>query len=1264
VNLSYILNPRVTETKVGDDVNTKRTKIYYRILSGNISEYGLVNKVEAYDAYGTTVLKTQTSDYNLSSNYTSRRIIGLPSETKLYEGTDSGTLMSRITFDYDESGYSGTGQSVSATQHDAGNYGTGFNFRANLTGTNRCDAAYPTTCSNAVTSSVKYNITGSPISQTDPRGRVNTFSYTDNWSDSDSRSATYAYPTTITDSGNYSSTVKYRYDIGANVWARSPTPSGANNIYGKTSSRTYDDTTGRVLQETVDNTGAYTRYAYPNDGASLNTYTTIVDANGDTAIDGYDEVQTETLFDGAGRVRKTRTENPNSTGGYTGKLVEYDILGQVKRETVPTEINSSWNPAGDDSAWLWNTREYDWKGRVAREINTDGTDRLYSYEGCGCAGNQVTTIKGEITTATDVSGTQQTSKRRTQKIYEDILGRTVKAEVWDLDGGGSAPYSTTVNTYNGRDQVTNVREYSGSSSSTTYQDTSMTYDGHGRLSTRHNPEEFDSSSNPTHSTFTYHADDSIASVTDPRNAVTTYHYGNVDDASSEYRALPTKILYSVPGGSGIIDPADVSFTYDPAGNRTYMSDGTGNLTYSYDELSRLKTETKDFLDTLASAPNGVYELKYNYQLTGGIKSIEDPFGAIVSYDADKTGRTTAIGGSGFIDAVTETEITSYASNINYRAFGGVKSMTYSTTQATQISLDYDTRLRPTGYTADSDAVTGNIQDLTYSYHNDGSIKEAVNAVQSNYSQYYDYDFAGRLKRNEFGGSGSNKPYKQTLGYDAFSNIASRSTWTWGTERSFTAGYTNNRKTSGGFQSGTNHHDAAGNIVISSINASNDIRHWKFDAAGRMTDWEEARPYISTVMDQGALLTFDGDGRAAKRLNRTRNRANGNTTYAEIPEYDIFSSVTGQRITNLTNTGAKLRTYVYMGKTVISEQWLFGVLFKYNDPVTGGVMQGVLSGELSADGFGRVDSAALGTNIPPQNGGEEAETPDYTKGGHTGNPESRCQIDSAPVSCSLMFGLARRAGAAIGDNMVVPRWISTSGRNKSPGPGSASGVYSGQNSGTDGGPANHDSDLVIYTDTHASVDGGYWTFDFVTVDARVESNFPEKTSCEKFADEVEVIANDTLVNNNNPVTNSYPHNVNAFMDALAKRFTEVGNATDVALWKVKESGTRLITEFGSDGFADRFVDPDPNSANQARHAVFGLIMGFTGAGAAVRNLTGDTRNALQVANDREDANTKSGQADIALNNLTVLKGQEITGSGGQIAARGLAGWIRNNLCAPR
>src|SRR5690606_4060969 len=184
-------------------------------------------------------------------------------------------------------------------------------------------------------------------------------------------------------------------------------------------------------------------------------YTTVTDAGSDGA-DSSDEILTESWADGAGRVRRTRVENPGSYGGWSGTFVDYDILGRAARQSVATEIDSSWDPAGDDAVRgvLWTYQKYDWKGRVVRKINTDGVDSptlnasdvLISYEGCGCAGGQITTIEGELVPRDD----QPTvSARRVQKVYADILGREYKTVVMNWDG--ATPYTTTVKSFNGRD---------------------------------------------------------------------------------------------------------------------------------------------------------------------------------------------------------------------------------------------------------------------------------------------------------------------------------------------------------------------------------------------------------------------------------------------------------------------------------------------------------------------------------------------------------------------------------------------------------------------------------------------------------------------------------------------------------------------------------------------------------------------------------------------------------------------------------------------
>src|SRR5262249_21764829 len=160
----------------------------------------------------------------------------------------------------------------------------------------------------------------------------------------------------------------------------------------------------------------------------------------------------------------------------------------------------------------------------------DGTDKLISYDGCGCAGGQVTTVQGESVPY------NSSTARRTQKVYEDVLGRSYKTELLDWD---ISVYSTEVKTFNARDQVTQVRTYSGTTSSSTFQDVTMSYDGHARLKNEHHPEQQDSSGNPTYTTYNYFADDNIDSVVDARGASTSYAYNS--------RGLVTQISYSGGG---------------------------------------------------------------------------------------------------------------------------------------------------------------------------------------------------------------------------------------------------------------------------------------------------------------------------------------------------------------------------------------------------------------------------------------------------------------------------------------------------------------------------------------------------------------------------------------------------------------------------------------------------------------------------------------------------------------------------------------------
>ena len=127
-------------------------------------------------------------------------------------------------------------------------------------------------------------------------------SYADSFNDNVNNRNTFAYPTKLTDPANNFSEVKYRFDIGANVQAKSPAPAG--NTSGKETVRLYDSL-GRLQKETLVNSGAYTRYEYPSNQIQSKIYATIVDLNNNGA-DTVDEVLSESWADGAADAENLR----------------------------------------------------------------------------------------------------------------------------------------------------------------------------------------------------------------------------------------------------------------------------------------------------------------------------------------------------------------------------------------------------------------------------------------------------------------------------------------------------------------------------------------------------------------------------------------------------------------------------------------------------------------------------------------------------------------------------------------------------------------------------------------------------------------------------------------------------------------------------------------------------------------------------------------------------------------------------------------------
>jgi YD repeat-containing protein len=1015
-SLQYQQNPRPVETNVYDPQgNLSRTRVeYYPAAS-----FSLPKETLEYDSDGTTVLRRTQVTYNLANEYVSRHIIGLVSEQTVYGRVDGQEkLASKVTYEYD-TGSSHLVSQGDPSQHD-GNYGAGFMHRANLTVTRRWDTESPADASKSVKVEMGYNTAGSLVFSRDPLGsstRQTIISYTD----SDGGN-TLAYPTKITDAEGYFSTLAYDYFTGRVTETTDPKGAKVVNQY---------DSKGRLEKRIVRDGSTdvtYTGFTYKDSLTEVETRTLL------DRVDNVDQLSySSQRFDGVGRLIGLAGNHPGSQTGYNGQKITYDVLGRQTGQSNPAEINNpvgvavaGWQLAGEDAGdWRWSTQQYDWKGRPTLTTNTDGTLTEAVYEGCGCAGGETAIFKGE----------QIAEGRHQQKVYKDARGRAWKTEVLNWN---STVYSTTVQSFNERDQIASVKQYQGQATvdgscpTNTCQETTLAYDGHGRLKNRHTPAQRDQNNQPLFTTYTYLPDDMVETVTDARGAQATMTYNK--------RRLVTGISYQVP--SGVEATPDVTFEYDGAGNRTLMTDGEGSTAYNYDTLSRLTSETRQIH---IGDVNRSYALTYGYTLKGQLKSVTDPFNVRVDYNHDSAGRLASITGTpymtGGINGTPQVEISQYATDMKYRAWGGLKSLTYGNQM--KLSLDYNERLQiklfklyditPPSY-APADYPT-TAMSSEFQYYADGSLRYADNKLNNigdeRFDRAYQYDHKGRLQeaysgsqaRDYINGTNSgaetnSSPYRQSYQYDVWNNQTGRDNRFWSMQDTSSATYTNNRRQDPQWE-----YDVEGNLK------RDDSLQMTWDAAGRNRS--------VTSLETGSVKTqfVDGDGRVVARTE-TENGVTG------APSRYIHSSVIGKIITQLDAQGEKFEGYVYAGGQLIAKQSPNWIAWQHENPVTGS------RGESQRDGLFSVNTQPdpTGVNvgffdpyiqlITPSPGDRAFEIPSLFSWGDI--PDGRCTLDGLPFDCEEAAHRLE-TGSAIIDPANPP---STFG---SPSIGAGTGVWVPDNS---------------------------------------------------------------------------------------------------------------------------------------------------------------------------------------------------------------------------
>jgi RHS repeat-associated protein len=397
----------------------------------------------------------------------------------------------------------------------------------------------------------------------------------------------------------------------------------------------------------IDALNHATRYEYDAMGNPVR----VTDRNGHTTTYGYDPLGRQvSVVDALGHTQTTQydalgnvIERRNYRGYRTtyeydenGNLVHrIDALGgerfyrydALDRRTVYTDANGH-----------TTTYTYDAVGNLSTVTLPEGQMSTYAYDG---EGNLIasTNASGETTTyAYDPLGRQI---RETDPLgyvsrtEYDALGRVIRT----IDAEGHA----TRFTYDPLGRLLSAIDALGHT-------TLYTYDAVGNMLT-----ETDANGHTT--TYVYDPLNRLIQETGPLGATWTYAYdaeGNLIqqvDANGrvidyEFDALDrmTAIHYADSG-------RDVSFDYDPNGNRTRMEDGIGTTTWDYDCLDRLIRQVDPFGRTIEWSYDAVGNrlsltypggdaVTYGYNANDWLVEMIEPSGGVTTYQYDPDGLPT------------------------------------------------------------------------------------------------------------------------------------------------------------------------------------------------------------------------------------------------------------------------------------------------------------------------------------------------------------------------------------------------------------------------------------------------------------------------------------------------------------------------------------------------------------------------------------------------------------------------------------------------
>ncbi|KAF0219658.1 MAG: YD repeat [Geobacteraceae bacterium] len=627
----------------------------------------------------------------------------------------------------------------------------------------------------------------------------------------------------------YGYTTTYEYDSNGRITKIDGPRTDVQDV----ATFTYDASGNRLTKtEPLIGTTTYGNYN------SLGNPGTVTDPNGNTTIYTYDNV---------GRVLTIKAPGDTAVTEYA-----YTGGGCTSCGGATSRIDHIILPEGNRIDY-----GYDANGKQIKISDSLNNSINYSYDS---EGNR---LKEEIK---DPSGALQ----KTVSYQYDSLNRLTKS---------LNPDSTyTQNSYDSLGNRISVKDPKGNS-------TTHAYDPLNRLSATLQPGNISTS-------FGYDTNNNQTSVSDANNNATSYSH---DDKGRLYRTVSP-------------DTGTTTYSYDPAGNLITKTDAKGiTITYTYDALNRLTRITYPsdpaITCTYDTCPNGKGRLcavadqsgstNYEYTNKGQIAKKTrtiDGIAYVIQYSFDMNGNTrTTTYPSGRVitsnysnDKVNSVlnNAANLASNISYKPYGGMSSITYG--NGIVGSISYDNQYRVASITA------GAVMNLGYADDANDNITGVTNSLDATKNKTFTYDALDRLT----GGTGSWGTLAWT--YDGVGNRLTE-----GSNSYIYAPNTDRLTSVGGKSFG---YDNNGNII------AEDTRQYIYSQNQRLIQVADGA--------MSSAYTYNGNGQRVKKV------VNSVTT--------IFHYSLGQLIAESNSVGAITAEYVYLNGQPLAKIEGTNIYYYHND----------------------------------------------------------------------------------------------------------------------------------------------------------------------------------------------------------------------------------------------------------------------------------------------------------------------------------------------